>query len=107
MDTPDIPPPTHRETPPVSPAPGTVYLLHFSEPFGHARHYLGWAADLERRLDHHSRGTGANLLRHAGRAGVTWQLARVWVGDRHRERQLHNGGHARRCPICKGPAPDT
>jgi hypothetical protein len=23
VDTPDIPPPTHRETPPVSPAPGT------------------------------------------------------------------------------------
>lgn len=82
--------------------PGTIYLLHFSQPFGHARHYLGWARDLERRLEHHRRGTGANLMRHAGMAGVTFQLARTWPGTRTDERRMHNGGHARRCPVCKG-----
>lgn len=82
-------------------AQGTVYLLHFDQPFGHARHYLGWATDLEARFRHHRNGTGANLLKHAGRAGVTWVLARTWEGDRNLERRLHNGGHARRCPICK------
>lgn len=79
----------------------TVYLLHFNTPFGHARHYLGWASRLEDRLRHHEAGTGANLLKHARAAGVTWVLARTWEGDRHLERRLHNGGHARRCPVCK------
>lgn len=83
---------------------GTVYLLCFDQPFGHARHYLGWASDLQGRLRHHEAGTGANLLRHARAAGVTWRLVRTWPGDRHLERRLHNGGHARRCPACKQSA---
>lgn len=83
---------------------GTVYLIHFNQPFGHARHYLGWASDLDGRLRHHEKGTGANLLKHARAAGVTWVLARTWPGDRHLERRLHNGGHARRCPVCKQSA---
>ena len=29
---------------------GTIYLLHFARPYKHARHYLGFAEDLERRL---------------------------------------------------------
>jgi hypothetical protein len=34
-------------------------------------------------------------------AGITWQLARTWPGDRVRERQLkRQGGAARRCPLC-------
>jgi hypothetical protein len=46
-------------------------------------------------------------------AGITWQLARVWPGDRARERQLkRQGGAARRCPLCgvtprPGPLPHT
>lgn len=82
---------------------GTIYLLHFDQPFGHARHYLGWASNLDARLQHHSRGTGANLLRHVRAAGIGWVLARTWEGqDRNRERSLKNqGGHGRLCPICR------
>lgn len=80
---------------------GTIYLLHFDMPFGHAGHYLGWARHLDSRLEHHRAGTGANLLRHARAAGVDWQLARTWAGTRSDERRLHNGGHRRRCPVCK------
>ncbi|MBB5085041.1 putative GIY-YIG superfamily endonuclease [Nonomuraea endophytica] len=29
---------------------GTVYLLHFAQPYRHARHYLGWTTDLQARL---------------------------------------------------------
>lgn len=81
---------------------GTVYLLHFDAPFGHARHYLGWASPghLGLRLSHHEAGTGANLLRHVSKAGIGWTLARTWPGDRHRERQLKSRGHTRRCPLC-------
>lgn len=83
--------------------PGVIYLLHFSEPFRHAAHYLGWAGAerLEQRLEHHGRGTGANLLRHVRAAGITWTLVRTWEGTRQRERALKlQGGHSRKCPVC-------
>lgn len=84
---------------------GTVYLLHLSVPFGHARHYTGFAAGggrgLARRLAEHGTGSGARLLAAARKAGITWELARTWPGTRARERQLKNqGGAARRCPLC-------
>lgn len=82
----------------------TVYLVHFHQPFGHARHYLGWATDdqVARRLDHHRRGSGSNLLRHVANAGITWELARLWPGaSRTEERRLKDrGGSGRHCPIC-------
>lgn len=82
---------------------GTVYLVCLDEPFGHARHYLGWAGpgNLAQRQAHHRAGTGANLLRHVAKAGIEWQLVRTWAGDRHRERQLKARGHARACPRCR------
>lgn len=85
------------------PGAGTVYLLHFAEPFGHARHYLGWASPghLGLRLAHHQAGSGANLLRHVGLAGIAWELARTWPGDRHLERRMKVRGLSRRCPVCR------
>lgn len=82
----------------------TVYLLHFDEPFGHATHYLGFAEPdrLADRLEHHRRGTGSNLCKHVARAGIGWQLSRLWEdGSRTEERRLKNrGGKARLCPLC-------
>jgi hypothetical protein len=83
-----------RRTPPSASTP---------EPFGHARHYLGWAGsgNLGARLAHHQAGSGANLLRHVAKAGISWELVRTWAGDRYLERRLKNrGGHARLCPNC-------
>ncbi len=80
---------------------GVVYLLHLSEPLGHARHYTGWAADLDSRLAQHGTARGARLLAVARAAGITRQLARTWPGGRARERQLkRQGGASRRCPAC-------
>jgi predicted GIY-YIG superfamily endonuclease len=81
---------------------GTVYLLHFDKPFGHARHYIGWARNLDRRLAYHGTLSGARLLYMAAQAGVTWQLARTWEDvTKNRERQLKNkGGASRMCPLC-------
>lgn len=80
-----------------------VYLLHFSEPFGHAKHYTGYADDIARRCREHAAGRGANLMAHVVEAGITPYLARVWPdADRNRERQLKKqGGASRRCPVCK------
>ncbi len=80
---------------------GTVYLLHFDRPYRHARHYLGWAADLDARLGEHAAGRGARLLQVIATAGIGWRLARTWPGGRAREAQLKKqGGRSRCCPLC-------
>lgn len=80
---------------------GTVYLLHFDQPYRHARHYTGWTSNLTHRLDEHATGHGARLLAVIAGAGITWRLARTWPGTRTRERQLKTqGGASRRCPLC-------
>jgi hypothetical protein len=80
---------------------GTLYLIHFERPFGHARHYTGWCLDLAARFAEHQAGCGARLIRHVVAAGIGIELAWSGPGDRHMERQLKNGGHAAdRCPVC-------
>lgn len=81
---------------------GTVYLLHFSEPYKHAKHYIGWAKDLTARLERHSAGTGARLIEVIQEAGIEWTLARTWEGvDRNFERaKKRRGGASRMCPLC-------
>jgi predicted GIY-YIG superfamily endonuclease len=81
-----------------------VYLLHFMEPYKHARHYLGYAGVVATRLKQHENGTGARLTQVVIEHGGSWVLARVWNdGDRALERQL-KGRHSgvRLCPICQG-----
>lgn len=84
--------------------PGVIYLLHFHKPYHHARHYLGWTADLPERLDRHARGAGSPLVRALREAGIGWTLVRTWVGvTRGLERRLHQSNHVPRyCPVCCG-----
>lgn len=80
---------------------GTVYLLHFDQPYKHARHYIGWTSDLDARLAEHRDGHGARLMEVVRNAGIGFELACIWTGDRGRERQLKRmGGASRRCPKC-------
>lgn len=82
---------------------GMIYLLHFDEPFGHARHYCGWSSDVLWRLRCHTGAAGSNLMRHVNAAGIGWLLAGVWPGTRHDERSRHNRGAAGKwCPECAG-----
>lgn len=98
----------------------TVYLLHLSAgmPQGNdprtgkpraARHYCGYAANLDARLKHHASGTGANMLKHAAQRGISFTLVRQWEGeDRSFERKLHNFKNSPRlCPICNPPKKET
>jgi predicted GIY-YIG superfamily endonuclease len=91
----------------TDPAPGTVYLIHFDTPYRHARHYIGWTADLDARLEAHRSGHGSRLMQVITIAGITWQLARTWPGGRKRERALKDRHEAPRlCPLCTpGPRP--
>lgn len=87
---------------------GTIYLIHFERPLAHARHYLGWASNLEKRITHHRRGTGGNLMRVIKEKGIGWQVVRTWAGDRFLERRFKNAANTPRlCPVCTAgrPAP--
>lgn len=80
----------------------TVYLLHFDSPYWHARHYLGSTTHLQRRLAEHAQGRGARLLEVITAAGIRFQLARTWTGDKALERQLKRRHNAPRlCPLCR------
>ena len=82
----------------------SVYLLHIEPAYGHAHHYMGWAPDLEPRLQAHQSGRGARLTQVAKAAGCSLVLARVWPdGDRTLERRLKRWhGSGQLCPICRG-----
>ena len=83
----------------------TVYLIHLDRPLAHARHYLGSTDDLERRTHEHEQGNGSKMLAAVARAGITWQLARTWPGDRAWERRLKRYKKSKRlCPFCSAGA---
>lgn len=80
---------------------GVVYLLHFTQPYRHARHYTGWTEDLLDRLDRHARGHGARLMNVIAHAGIGFVLVRTCEGTRAAERAIKNlGGAVRYCPLC-------
>jgi predicted GIY-YIG superfamily endonuclease len=82
---------------------GGVYLLHFDTPYQHARHYIGFAIDIDRRIDEHRRGCGARLMAVIKGAGIGFTVAKVWHGeDRKFERRLKNWhGAGAFCPVCR------
>jgi len=81
---------------------GTIYLLHFDPPVGHARHYIGWAKDAEARLREHKAGRGGRLPAVAAERGHTITIVRTWQGDRAMERKLKRRHEApRMCPVCR------
>lgn len=81
---------------------GVVYLIHFDEPYEHARHYLGYTKCLTVRLALHRSGQGARLIQVIQEAGIGWTLATWWRGDRSLERRLKNWHNAKKlCPICR------
>jgi hypothetical protein len=79
-----------------------IYLLHFDRPLHHARHYLGYAADIDKRVARHWAGHGSRLVRAVMQAGIGVKVVCRWDGDRHLERKLHNRKNSSRlCPICR------
>jgi len=83
----------------------TIYLLHFAKPFKHAKHYMGFTEDLDARIERHRAGDGARLLRVVKDAGIAFEVARTWIGDRTLERRLKKRKDAPKlCPICNSNA---
>ena len=80
----------------------SVYLLHFDTKLGHAGHYIGFSADVTRRMREHKRGQKTKIMRAIRRAGIGFVLARTWEGGREEERQLKARHNAPRlCPVCR------
>lgn len=82
-----------------------VYLIHFQKSYYHSQHYIGYSENghtLKKRIEHHQNGNGAKLLRAVSKAGIPFEIVRVWKdGDRNFERKLKNQKNAKRfCPIC-------
>ena len=81
----------------------TVYLIHFNKAYRHARHYIGFTTNLDKRITDHLCGMGARLMEVITNAGIEWRVARTWQGDRRLERRLkgwHNA--ALLCPLYSG-----
>ena len=68
--------------------PGVIYLLHFDQPYKHAKHYTGWTEDLLHRLDRHAAGNGARLVEVIWQAGIGFTLVRLCEGTRATERAI-------------------
>jgi predicted GIY-YIG superfamily endonuclease len=82
---------------------GTVYLIHFNHAYKHARHYLGFSENLDKRITDHLCGMGARLMEVVTAAKIEWKVCRTWPGDRALERQLKNRKESPAlCPICNG-----
>ena len=81
---------------------GVVYLLHFSAPLHHARHYLGFTEALPERVAAHRGGRGGRLPAAVIAAGLTFEVTRQWTGvTRAFERRAHrNKRSPALCPIC-------
>ena len=88
---------------------GTVYLLHLDAPISEhhtAQHYIGWARNLDARIEHHRGGTGARFTQVAGERGIGFDVVRTWEDvDRNFERKLKDRHAAPRlCPVCAAKA---
>jgi len=79
----------------------TIYLIHLTPQYKHARHYLGIADNLTVRLRDHRSGHGARLTQVAVQHGCALELVRTWDGTRGDERRLKKQKNAPRlCPLC-------
>jgi predicted GIY-YIG superfamily endonuclease len=85
-------------------ARGVVYLLHFHERLGTAKHsiqhYLGFSTDLEARLGKHRQGRGARITEVLKERGIGFDVVAVWPGNRQIENALKLHSATRICPAC-------
>lgn len=78
---------------------GTVYLICFDTPFGHAKHYMGWTRDVGARIAKHRSGHGARLMQLVQKAGIKWRVTRIWR-DRCKSYESYLKTHRVKKKIC-------
>ncbi len=95
-----------RDDPFALPAPrgqlGVIYLLCFERPYKGARHYLGFALNVRRRIKEHQAGRGSHLTQAVVAAGIGLRCVQTWQGTRDDERRLkRRRDMAALCPDCR------
>lgn len=84
-----------------------VYLVHFDRPISPnhtCMHYIGYAENVEKRVEYHRKGKSkVRLFEVAKERGIGFVVSRVWEeGDKAFERKLKNRkNHKKLCPICQ------
>lgn len=79
-----------------------VYIIHFTRPVAHARHYIGTTRTFNARMEAHRRGRGAKILKRANELGIKWRVVVKLYGARTLERKLKSRHDtASLCPVCK------
>lgn len=84
-----------------------LYLIHFTEPHFHARHYLGSSEEVLERIERHANGQGARITRALWLGGEEWTLAALFrprnpaASIRDLERRAKKRKSAKDyCPLC-------
>jgi predicted GIY-YIG superfamily endonuclease len=83
-----------------------VYLIHFEQPYKHAKHYLGATTlGVAARLAKHDSEQGARLLQVVRAVGIRYDVVRVWRCKSREEafaleKRLKNHSSTRECPCC-------
>ena len=86
-----------------------VYLICFDQPCTSAdglrvtRHYLGWAANIRQRIEHHRANvSGSKFMQYVNLMGVSYRVTHLWLdATRADERRLKQQKKAwRLCPRC-------
>lgn len=88
-----------------------IYVLHFSTPLKHAKHYTGCTLNLRARLTAHACGAGSAITRALHRQGIGFTLGSLFTcckADMRRlERSLKDHNHGPRfCRLCSGETCD-
>lgn len=67
-----------------------VYIIKFSEPFHHARYYVGYCANGReyQRLEEHRAGRGSKICAAAVKAGIKLSIVAVLPGYRDEELRI-------------------
>lgn len=80
----------------------TLYILHFTKPYHHARHYIGSTSDFNARIASHRAGKTGKLIAAVLQAGIDFHAFVIGPGGRDDERILKRQKNAARyCPACK------
>ena len=83
---------------------GVIYIIHFSEPYHHAQHYIGFCekGNLKKRLQAHVEGLGSRLCAAASASGIELRIVRV-IRHATRGMERHMKKHRNQkkyCPVC-------
>lgn len=82
-----------------------IYVLHFTDPLHHAKHYVGCTRNLRQRLETHADGYGSHLTRALYEKQIEFELGTLYVTNKANMRKIERfikkmANGPRFCQIC-------